>query len=305
MARGGGATGASRERPGRTQVTAQPGLLGLLRGVRFGMTRAQARASAPALLDPLRPRVEPIMYGLTFGEGRGLEEATMHFIVPQARTLPSLRSRWGAGQTCVSDLQILRGQTWHVWFSADRGLRVALREESGQARAIRFTPTQTVDAFLGPPGAPTLGFEAPKPLLGASLAQVRRAYGPHLVRRPGHTLLDLDAVGLGPRVRVELYFQDGRGRPVARPAAGDTIRGFRFALDYAACNAARPLFLEGLRRRFGVFPPLTPPGSGGGEAGQEAEPEVLLGHPRVVALDDGRRVRLAVTPGRAAPAPRR
>lgn len=281
--------------PGRTQVGARPSLFGLLGPVRFGMSRRAARAASPALFDPLRTRVEPIMYGLTFDERRGLEEATMHFIVPQTRTLSALRGLWGAAQICTSDLQILRGQTWHVWRSDDGKLRVALRERAGKTRAIRFTPTASLDGFLGAPGAKTLGFEAPRPLLSASLADVRRAYGPRVVERPGHTLLDLDAVGLGPRVPVELYFQDASGRPVAHPRPAATVRGFRFALDYAACKAARRDFLDALHRRFGVFPPLTPPAPG---ARGPAPTELLQGVPRVVALDDGRRLRLAVTPGR-------
>jgi len=258
------------------------------------MTRQEARAASPALFDPLRTKVEPIMYGLTFDERRGLEEATMHFIVPQARTLPTLRALWGEGVVCTSDLQILRGQTWHVWFNADRTLRVSLRERGAKTRAIQFTPTQPVDAFLGRPGAPALGFEASAPLLGASLAEVRRAYGPALTLRAGHAVLDLDAVGLGPRVQVELYFRDAHGRPTDRPRATDTVRGFRFALDYAACKAARQEFMDGLHRRFGVFPPLLP-GDGRGDAPPSTE--VLQAHPRIVALDDGRRLRLAVTPG--------
>lgn len=247
--------------PKQLFATKRPELPGPLAELRFGMSAAEVSEAVPELKTG---HMTSTGYaGVRFGLGEletGKTLENIYVVIEGADAEKILTAAWGEPKRGTA-----YGQPQPLWFNADKGIRVRITRDM-QDQTIHFERYLPVAMLLGP-GKQTLGFET-TPLLGASVEDLKRAYGQYL-----QVLTAEEAARQREREEVEALAgqalnADGRAaedtnldlppteyamastRVHPTIAEGKIVR-FRVAIDYGQMPAARDEIFALLKAKWG------------------------------------------------------
>lgn len=147
-----------------------PTLPGPLAKLRLGSTLEASKQAWPELpacesLDD--PAYEGVSFSWSFDAKTQLARA--RFTLAKAEAVEAATEAWGEPQRGEG-----LGKEILWWFNPATGLRAAISDGFGDEAQVEFTPYMPVSVFLGE--GPELAFEAGKPLLGMSQAELARSY---------------------------------------------------------------------------------------------------------------------------------
>lgn len=147
--------------------------------LRLGMTGAEAKKIVPTLPEEETIRVPAYpdtWFNTSFDRDSG-KLTRVYFGLPSATAEQIVTAAWGEPvRASEYDKPVL------AWFNPEAGLRATLKEGFGEDMDLELTAYVPAAHFVGADG-PGFGFEAPRPLLGATIADLRQAYPGVLVEK--------------------------------------------------------------------------------------------------------------------------
>lgn len=187
---------------------------------------------------------------------------------PEFDPIPALTETWGEPAKAPDDSGIkVNGERFDAlyWFNADDRVRARLTKR--RSTILQFKRYFPFAQFMGEAGNPRFGFEHEQPLLGATLADLEKAYGRHL--DPNMKSLWFPGREFDTFLLQVRYGLDDNGR----------VDNFRFKLQYElgpSGSNPKQAVLDAFNRKFGEP-----------DSEQRGDEEVLVhsGNPTVELMD--------------------